>query len=97
VRYLRIPIDQTAGRAKIVVFPRFEATSPTDLARLDPFTGLLRLLEACVFVPLGFEAPDVSRLLAWHAEAAYFTLTFSDADGATATLEQKLRQTLAEG
>ncbi len=97
VRYLRVPADEAQGAAKFVVFPRFEATARTTLETLQPFAGLGRLLQACVFVPLGFEESDVSRLLAWHAEAMYFTLTFSDAADATRRLEQKVRETLAAG
>jgi hypothetical protein len=69
-----------------VVFLRFDPSGPNEIKPVDRFVALERLLAQCVFVPPGFQHPDVEQLLLWHAEQTYFDLSFCDSEAAVAIL-----------
>ncbi len=84
VKYLRIPPGQEPARVGNVVFPTYRPLANARLEPLPSLEGLTTLLAQCVYVPSGFDSAELDRLLAWHSEAKYWSLVFSDCRQAAA-------------
>ena len=85
-----LPLTPRTGSIAVstVVFPEYRADAVNTLEPLAAFDGLQRFLTQCVYVPFGFTDEDVSRLLQWHDQTAYYTLRFSSAHAAVQILGQ---------
>lgn len=82
VKFLPEAVDSRATALRTVIFPEFRPGAAAVVADVAPAAGLQRLLTQCIYVPPGFGAGDVERLVEWHERADYRTLVFGDARAA---------------
>lgn len=87
VKYLPIPAEDAPINVANVIFPRHSKSEAPGLKPKESLEGLTHLLSLCVYVPFGFAASDVTRLLSWHQGARYFELIVDDPLEAAKTLE----------
>ena len=96
VKFLPLPMRTGRVQVSTVIFPEYRVGAEGALEPLQPLDGLQRLLGLCVYVPPGFTAADVPKLLKWHKEVEYFSFKFSSPSQAVRMCEQ-VRKVLGEG
>jgi hypothetical protein len=94
VKFLPLPIRTGRVEVSTVIFPEHAPDAEGSLNSLPSLDGLQRLLAQCVYVPPGFAAVDVPKLLKWHTKVEYFTLTFGSPAQAVAILCEAPRKNL---
>jgi hypothetical protein len=94
VKFLPLPIRTGPVEVSTVIFPEYTAGTDSSLKPLEPLEGLQRLLGQCIYVPPGFSAADVPKLLKWHSRVEYHCLRFGSASLAVSILCEALRKKL---
>lgn len=87
VKFIPLPVVRASTALKTVIFPQFKPGSAAAVRSLVPAEGLQRLLEQCVYIPLGFNEDDILRLIEWHGRVEYLSLEFGDAQAVVSLLE----------
>ena len=94
VKFLPVPTRTGRVEVSILVFPEYSADADGCLRPLHALEGLQRLLGQCVYVPPGFSAADVPKLLKWHSQVEYYALRFCSPSQAVAILCEALSKSL---
>jgi hypothetical protein len=90
VRYLAPPVAPGAVTGPLpvshIVFPKYQAESPTHLEKLSPMAALARLLSECRGAGSALTQTDIAALVQWIAEVTCYSLSLGDLDEAVGVL-----------